>query len=458
MDQYIIKNSNLTSEEKRVCQQIVSLKNGLASKQAIAILAIHGGESSSTASRQSVLTIKQVQETLSRQTGLTIKQVQETLVRFDKYRMSIFPSVLLKSVTMNATVSVSKKQPLSQLTVQCKRCGNLLSNRAFECPKCKTARTDKCNICKAEIPISNSSCPNCGDPTPFQQQSPEKNNSIGIIKPKEESTSSASGYLPDSDNNKKFISRKSFNHSDHGKYNLEFRGTTFEWFWRGLLTLVLSCFIIPAPWMFSWFCNWFVQNIKKTIGNTTLSFSGRGSQIWFPVIAILLLPLVANLFAKVLVEPIWAWLSLVYLINLMISVYFYLLITRWFFKNIHSSQGTTILFMGEYFLYLGWYTLCIISFVSIIGWAWVTAGMVKWICRNIKIGNNHKVEFHGNGCNILWRSVIYMLSCIFIIPIPWTSFWLVKWYISNLSIGKTDIKKQQKSPIQAFERDSKKSV
>ena len=335
-------------------------------------------------------------------------------------------------------IKTQPSSPSDILLETCQNCKHQFSKRASKCPKCQQERTSLCFVCKKHIPQSSKYCPECGDPAPFEQQSSEKNNSIGIIK-SEESTSNTSDYLPELEKdpintNQKNISDKSTNYPNNGASNIEFHGTTFEWFWRGLLATVLSCFVIPAPWMFTWFCNWFVQNIKKT-GNTTLSFSGRGSQIWFPVITLIVLTQAGRFSPTLPFDP--AFNMLVYLmLYLSISCYFSLVIVKWFTQNIVSSTGTKIFFTGEYLPYLGWNILSWISFISIIGWAWVTAGMAKWFCRNIKSSNNHKVEFHGNGWNILWRSVIYIFSCILIIPIPWTSLWLVKWYISNLSVEK----------------------
>ena len=118
-----------------------------------------------------------------------------------------------------------------------------------------------------------------------------------------------------------------------------------------------------------------------------------------------------------------------------VQLYLGLIIARWFWKNVVPSCGTKVTFVGTYFQCLGWYLLFIISFITIIGWAWSNVGMIKWFCQNIK-GDNHIVEFHGNGWNVLWRSIVFVLSCIVIIPIPWTTMWLIKWYMSNISIKK----------------------
>ena len=39
--------------------------------------------------------------------------------------------------------------------------------------------------------------------------------------------------------------------------------------------------------------------------------------------------------------------------------------------------------LGLVLAYIGWYILLMVSFFTIIGWAWVTTAWMRWICRNI---------------------------------------------------------------------------
>jgi hypothetical protein len=313
---------------------------------------------------------------------------------------------------------ITKKPSSSNesLLETCQNCKHQFSKRASICPKCNKERTADCFVCNEPIPQSSKYCPECGDPAPFEQKSTEKNTEIGDFSSKEVSISTPSAYR-----------------EDNGK-NIEFTGSAFGLFGRGLLTTVLFCFVIPAPWIFSWFCRWFVQNIRKA-GDTTLSFSGRGSQIWFPVMAASVLPQVGRFLPKLPFDPA-VNLLLYLLLYLSLSCYFNLVIAKWLLENVVSSTGTKTSFVGEYFPYLGWNLLSLISLISVIGWAWVNAGMARWFCRNIRSSNNHIVEFHGKGWDILWRTVVYLFSYILIIPIPWTSLWLIKWYVHNLTVEK----------------------
>lgn len=57
----------------------------------------------------------------------------------------------------------------SEYLHECQNCHHLYSKRAEKCPKCGNTVSATCNICKAEIPKSSSSCSECGDPDPFDK-------------------------------------------------------------------------------------------------------------------------------------------------------------------------------------------------------------------------------------------------------------------------------------------------
>ncbi len=213
------------------------------------------------------------------------------------------------------------------------------------------------------------------------------------------------------------------------KVCVEFTASPLEFFGRCLLTGIVSILVIPAPWMMVWFYRWCIGKIKLS-DKTEVSFSGDASQIWLPIIVNSALPLIGQF--KIFSPQITLFLPF---LLIPVQLYLGLIIARWFWKNVVPSCGTKVTFVGTYFQCLGWYLLFIISFITIIGWAWSNVGMIKWFCQNIK-GDNHIVEFHGNGWNVLWRSIVFVLSCIVIIPIPWTTMWLIKWYMSNISIKK----------------------
>ena len=215
------------------------------------------------------------------------------------------------------------------------------------------------------------------------------------------------------------------------KVRLEFVASPLGLIGRVLLMSIVSVLVIPAPWMAVWFYRWCIGKVRLS-DNTQVSFSGEGNQIWFPMMATIVLSLVPQLVGR-LVGPFESFLFLFLLIPL--NCYLGLIIARWFWRNVVPSCGTTVSFVGKYLPFLGWSLLLQVSVFTIVGWAWVFVGMIRWFCRNID-GDHHIVEFSGNGWNVLWRTVVFALSGIVIIPIPWTALWLVKWYMSNISIRK----------------------
>ncbi len=56
----------------------------------------------------------------------------------------------------------------ANLMVPCEACSHLFSRRAKECPKCGWKRQAICQVCHQKIPLDSASCPECGDPAPFQ--------------------------------------------------------------------------------------------------------------------------------------------------------------------------------------------------------------------------------------------------------------------------------------------------
>ena len=119
--------------------------------------------------------------------------------------------------------------------------------------------------------------------------------------------------------------------------------------------------------------------------------------------------------------------------NLMILVQFvlYWLFLKWFVANLASNgQPLGLSFSGSIWAYLGWSILAAISFITIIGWAWVYVAWLRWFCRNIQ-GTRREVLFIGSGLEFLWRAIVAVIVSIFIIPIPWVYRWMSQWLASQ---------------------------
>jgi GYF domain 2 len=190
----------------------------------------------------------------------------------------------------------------------------------------------------------------------------------------------------------------------------------------GLLFVIGLLLVIPAPWVATGFYRWLVPHVQVP-DRPNLSFTGQVGDIWwvfvllgicsyagsagYPALQLILIPLQAFL----------SWITI-----------------RWIASNIASNgQKLPLSFTGSVAGYIGWYILIMISFITIVGWAWVATAWMRWICRNVS--NTHReVIFTGSGLAVLWRTIVFAIACGFIIPIPWVLRWYAQWYTSQVSV------------------------
>src|ERR1700682_1668628 len=88
---------------------------------------------------------------------------------------------------------------------------------------------------------------------------------------------------------------------------------------------------------------------------------------------------------------------------------------------------------GNVVTYVGWYVLMFVSFITIIGWAWVITAWMRWICRNVA-GTRREIVFGATGWQVLWRTVLFGLGGALLIPIPWVMRWYATWYVSRFAL------------------------
>jgi hypothetical protein len=195
-------------------------------------------------------------------------------------------------------------------------------------------------------------------------------------------------------------------------------------FGRCLLLAIGSVFVIPAPWTATAFYR-YVGTHTDLPGGKRLTFAGQAGDIWFIFVAIAALSFVGLLipFGNIFVAPpTWA---------LTVQV------IRWFCAKLGSEDGSVKLaFTGGIWNYIGWSALLYLSFITIIGWAWVFKFMMQWICRNVS--GTVRFEFSATGLAILWRSLVLGFLSILIIPIPWLVRWYMAWFISQLHVVPAD--------------------
>ena len=190
---------------------------------------------------------------------------------------------------------------------------------------------------------------------------------------------------------------------------------------RTLLAIIGQALVIPSPWTSTSYYRWFVQHIQPPFGRQ-VAFTGQPGDIWY----IFILGALCG-YAGVVND----WLQL---LIIPLSVLLYLIIGRWFFAKMTLDGRSELTFTGSYWQFLGWTLLFAISFLTVIGWAWVITGMMHWACRSVE-GSSLRVSFIASGWGVLWRSLLFVLSCVFIIPIPWTLRWYAAWTISQFCLS-----------------------
>jgi GYF domain 2 len=196
-----------------------------------------------------------------------------------------------------------------------------------------------------------------------------------------------------------------------------------EFTWRTIVYALGAMTFILLPWTLVWYLKWIVSCVRVP-GRPNLSFTGN---------AMTLVPWVAGL----VVLEILAVVSGIRILGTLVSIgtivaTWYLV--RWQVANIASNgQPVGLSFSGSVWAYIGYNLLMGISFITIIGWAWVAAAQARWFCRNIQ-GTRRAIVFKGTGLDILWRVIVVAIACSFIIPIPWMYRWIMQWWLSQTEL------------------------
>lgn len=196
-----------------------------------------------------------------------------------------------------------------------------------------------------------------------------------------------------------------------------------EFTWRSIVYALGAMVVIPLPWTIVWYLKWIISCVRVP-GRPSLGFTGN---------AMTLVPWIAGL----VVLEILAVVSGIRILGTLVSIG--TIVATWFFirwkvANIASNgQPLGLSFSGSVWAYIGYNLLLAISFITIIGWAWVLAAQARWFCQNVQ-GTRRLVVFKGTGLEILWRMIVVSIVCSFIIPIPWMYRWMMQWWLSQTQL------------------------
>ncbi len=182
-------------------------------------------------------------------------------------------------------------------------------------------------------------------------------------------------------------------HYGGGSLSIDFG--ILEFTWRSIVLLIGLVFIIPVPWAVVWYLRWIVPCVQVP-GRPNLGFAGQA------------MTLVPWYFGAIVLVIGGALTGVHWINNLMflVQIALYWLFLKWFVANLASNgQPLGFSFSGSFWAYLGWSVLTAISFITIIGWAWVYVAWMRWFCRNIQ-GSRREPIFNGTGLEFLWRSIV----------------------------------------------------
>lgn len=196
-----------------------------------------------------------------------------------------------------------------------------------------------------------------------------------------------------------------------------------EFTWRSIVMLIGMILVIPAPWAFVWYTQWIVSCVRVP-GRPNMSFTGNA------------MTLVPWYFGFIVLAIAIAFTGIQWLNNLLfvVQLVLYWLLIKWMVANLASNgQPLGLSFTGSIWAYIGWNLLLAVSFITIIGWAWVMVAQLRWTCRNIA-GTRRDIVFKGSGLQFLWRSIVAFIGFTFIIPIPWVYRWMMNWMASQTEL------------------------
>src|SRR5262249_49731199 len=152
-----------------------------------------------------------------------------------------------------------------------------------------------------------------------------------------------------------------------------------------ILFLIGLFLLIPAPPGAAMFYRWLIPHVQVP-GRPNLEFTGQVGDIWWVFV---LLGLCSYSGAT--------GYTSIQLILIPLQAYLSWMTVRWIASNIASNGAKLpIEFKGSVLGYIGWYLLLMVSFITIIGWAWGTTAWIPWNCRNVA-GTHRQIPFHGTG-------------------------------------------------------------
>ena len=213
---------------------------------------------------------------------------------------------------------------------------------------------------------------------------------------------------------------------------------------KGLRMLLWYASIVGIPVGWTYTVRWVLENIELS-GGPKLSFRGRAAEayVYFLLTAVFSVlnrqdPTTWDVL-RGLEPPLLGLIVLAMWICLLATqglVYWNLY--RWVCTNVSLSSGSTLMFHGGVWRYIGWTILQVLSIFTVVGWAWVQTAFLRWQLGQTRTSGT-QLQFRGSGFGVLWRTVGATAACILIVPIPWVVTYMIGWYLANIELSAVDM-------------------
>lgn len=209
---------------------------------------------------------------------------------------------------------------------------------------------------------------------------------------------------------------------------LEFEGSVIDTAKYLVLAILAGIVIVPLAWVSAAMARWVCRTTRFSDG-TVATFRGTGGDVVVWHVLLLLISIGMNYLLRGQ-NPDPGNIPVEFVLSLA-NLAIYLTILQWFIHNIHLSSGPQLTFTGSFFGLAGWWLVLILSFCTVIGWAWVAVAMYRWMARHVK-GQGTAVGFRASGFEFLWRTVAFVFGSVLIVTIPFLLNWYLRWFVQNI--------------------------
>lgn len=214
---------------------------------------------------------------------------------------------------------------------------------------------------------------------------------------------------------------------------LKFEGGALALTGWSLLNVIGFALVIPAPFVLPAYLRWFAEK-TKTADGAAFGFVGTAGSVWVLTTLLMTVQYANNYVSAQADKPdpglIGLWALPLGIASLALNFY----LVRWAAGHA-EIYGQRLEFTGGLLPFLGWTLLTIVSFITIIGWAWVYKYFIQWYAEKT-VGSTVRFTFLGSGLEILWRTLATVVLVLPIVTIPWVLRWYTAWIVSRFEVSK----------------------